>query len=84
MGTLEREWPASGYGLMIAFYNYDMYQLSDYGRQDIASALENNQSARAGGAIYDGAATLNRSRAWYKADALGSGNDRADIAYIYP
>lgn len=71
-------------GAMIAFYDYNLYQLSDYGWQDIVSALENNQSARAGGAIYDGAATLNRSRAWYKADGLGSGNDRADYVNVFP
>ncbi|MEU1883302.1 hypothetical protein ABZ470_38860 [Streptosporangium sp. NPDC020072] len=76
-------WDREG-GAMIAFYEYGLHQLADFGWQDITSALENNQSDRAGGAIYDDATTLNRSRAWYKADALGSGNDRADIAYLFP
>lgn len=76
-------WDRDG-GAMIAFYDYNLYELANYGWQDIVSALENNQSGRAGGAIYDGAATLHTSRAWYKADGLASGNDRADYVNVFP
>ncbi|WP_147449400.1 hypothetical protein [Actinomadura pelletieri] len=75
-------WDREG-GAMINFYDYGKYNLEHYGWSRRASALENNQSGAAIGALTDeydstGRYLIHWSNAWYKADALADWrNDKA-------